>query len=247
MIGPAHAFTPWTSLFAYYNQVDECYGRERVDFLELGLSADNTYGEAIPDIYNIPFITNSDAHSPDPAKFGREFTRLSPKKCTVQGVFSAVKNGQIEMNVGFFPEEGKYNRTACTRCYEQYTLAEAEASRWRCPKDRGLIKKGVRDRARELSRGTPVKRPPYLHILPLGEIIRTIEHTSSTKTKKCIARYQQLISAFGNEIAILTTTPVPEIREVDTRIADAIDAFRGNRISFQPGGGGRFGTFSLDP
>jgi uncharacterized protein (TIGR00375 family) len=245
MIGPAHAFTPWTSLFAYYNHVDECYGGEKVDFLELGLSADNSYGAAIPDLYKVPFITNSDAHSPDPAKCGREFTRLSLKRCTVGSVLSAVKTGRIGMNVGFFPEEGKYNRTACTRCYEQYTLLQAEEFRWRCPKDRGLIKKGVRDRARELSSGTPVKRPPYLHILPLGEIIRTTENASSTNTKKCLNTYQRLISAFGNEIAILTTTPVPEIREVDKGIADAIDAFRNSRISLQPGGGGRFGTFSL--
>lgn len=247
MIGPAHAFTPWTSLFAYYDKVEECYGREKVDFLELGLSADNSYGVAIPDLYKVPFITNSDAHSPDPAKCGREFTRLSIKRRTVGGVLSAVKSGDIETNVGLFPEEGKYNRTACTRCYEQYTPAQAEGFRWRCPKDRGLVKKGVRDRARELSSGTPVKRPPYLHILPLGEIIRITENASSTTTKKCIATYTQLISAFGNEIAILTTTPVTEIREVDNRIADAIDAFRNNRISLQPGGGGRFGTFTLDP
>ena len=247
MIGPAHAFTPWTSIFAYYNRVHVCYGGETVDFLELGLSADTTYGEAIPDICNVPFLTNSDAHSSDPTKFGREFTRLTPKKCTVQGILSAVKGGQIEMNVGIFPEEGKYNRTACTRCYEQYTLAQAEEFRWRCPKDRGLIKKGVRDRARELSSGTPVKRPPYLHILPLGEIVRTTENASSPNTKKCLVKYSQLISAFGNEIAILTTTPLTEIREVDNRIADAIDAFRNNRISLQPGGGGRFGTFTLDP
>jgi uncharacterized protein (TIGR00375 family) len=247
MIGPAHAFTPWTSLFAYYDKVEECYGREKVDFLELGLSADNSYGVAIPDLYKVPFITNSDAHSPDPAKCGREFTRLSIKRRTVGGVLSAVKSGDIETNVGLFPEEGKYNRTACTRCYEQYTPAQAEGFRWRCPKDRGLVKKGVRDRARELSSGTPVKRPPYLHILPLGEIIRITENASSATTKKCIATYTQLISAFGNEIAILTTTPVTEIREVDNRIADAIDAFRNNRISLQPGGGGRFGTFTLDP
>ena len=247
MIGPAHAFTPWTSLFAYYDKVEECYGREKVDFLELGLSADNSYGVAIPDLYKVPFITNSDAHSPDPAKCGREFTRLSIKRRTVGGVLSAVKSGDIETNVGLFPEEGKYNRTACTRCYEQYTPAQAEGFRWRCPKDRGLVKKGVRDRARELSSGTPVKRPPYLHILPLGEIIRITENASSTTTKKCIATYTQSISAFGNEIAILTTTPVTEIREVDNRIADAIDAFRNNRISLQPGGGGRFGTFTLDP
>jgi len=246
IIGPAHAFTPWTSLFAYFNHVDECYGGEKVDFLELGLSADNSYGAAIPDLYNVPFITNSDAHSPDPAKCGREFTRLSLDRYTTGDVFSAVKKGYIDMNVGFFPEEGKYNRTACTRCYEQYTLMQAKELEWRCPKDRGLIKKGVRDRALELSSGTPVKRPPYLHIIPLGEIIRTTESASSTNTKKCIKRYKRLISAFGNEIAILTEIPVPDIREVDDGIAGAIDAFRNNRISLQPGGGGRFGTFTLD-
>ena len=245
LIGPAHAFTPWTSLFAYYNRVDECYGEERIDFLELGLSADNSYGAGIPDLADVPFITNSDAHSPDPAKCGREFTRLSLEQYTVEGVLSAVKAGRIEMNVGFFPEEGKYNRTACTRCYEQFTLLQAEEFRWRCPKDRGLIKKGVRDRALELSSGEPVKRPPYLHMIPLGEIIRTTHNTSSTRTKKCLRIYERLISAFGNEIEILTTTPVPDIREIDEETAIAIDAFRNNRISLQPGGGGRFGTFTL--
>jgi uncharacterized protein (TIGR00375 family) len=245
MIGPAHAFTPWTSLFAYFDHPGECYGAEKVDFLELGLSADNSYGEAIPDLYDIPFITNSDAHSPDPAKFGREFTMLSLKKKTIGGVLSSIKGGNIGMNVGFFPEEGKYNRTACTRCYEQYAMEQAEELLWRCPKDKGLIKKGVRDRAGELSIGTPVKRPPYLHMLPLGEIIKNIHGTSSTTTKKGLRIYNQLISVFGNEIAILTSVPVPDIREYDNGIADAIDAFREGRISFNPGGGGRYGTFTL--
>ncbi len=152
------------------------------------------------------------------------------------------------MNIGLFPEEGKYNRTACTRCYKQYTLVQAEGFRWRCPLDHGLIKKGVRDRAVELSSGTPVKRPPYLHVIPLGEIIQKTQKTSSTTTKRCIRIYQRLIAAFGNEIAILTTTPVSEISDVDKGTADAIDAFRNNRISLQPGGGGRFGTFTIrDP
>jgi len=246
MIGPAHAFTPWTSLFAYYDHINECYGGEKVDFLELGLSADTSYGEAIPDLYTIPFITNSDAHSPDPAKCGREFTRLSLNRYTTKGVLSSLKAGHIEMNVGFFPEAGKYNRTACTRCYKQYSLPEAKEFRWRCPKDRGVIKKGVHDRARELSFGTPVKRAPYLHMIPLGEIIRATLNTSSTTTKKCTHCYEQLISSLGNEIAILTTIPIQEIREIDRITADAIDSFRSNRISLQPGGGGRFGTFTFN-
>jgi uncharacterized protein (TIGR00375 family) len=245
IIGPAHAFTPWTSVFAYFNSIRECYPDEPVDFLELGLSADNSYGAAIPELYGIPFLTNSDAHSPEPAKFGREFTRLFLNRRTVPDVLSAVKAGHIELNAGFFPEEGKYNRTACTRCYEQYTLVQAGEFHWRCPKDHGLIKKGVRDRALELSIGPPRERPPYLHMIPLGEIIRKTQNASSTMTKKCLRIYSRLISVFGNEIEILTVTPVREIREVDIAAADAIDALRNNRVSLQPGGGGRFGTFTI--
>ncbi len=42
LIGPAHAFTPWTSLYAYFSRTAECYGEETIDFLELGLSADSS-------------------------------------------------------------------------------------------------------------------------------------------------------------------------------------------------------------
>ena len=75
--------------------------------------------------------------------------------------------------------------------------------------------------------------------------MKNIHGTSSTTTKKGLRIYNQLISIFGNEIAILTSVPVSDIREYDSGIANAIDAFRENRISFAPGGGGRFGTFTL--
>jgi uncharacterized protein (TIGR00375 family) len=247
LIGPAHAFTPWTSLYACFNRTAECYGNEKIDFLELGLSADNSYGAAISDLYGVPFLTNSDAHSPDPAKCGREFTTFDLHKFTIEGVLSALKSGRIAMNAGLFPEEGKYNRTACTRCFEVYTPEEATRQRWRCTKDRGLIKKGVYDRAKELSDGAPVKRPPYLHMIPLGEIIKTTLGTSSIHTKKCIALYQELISGFDNEIDVLTKVPVRDIREIHREVGDAIDALRNNRVVLHPGGGGRYGTFTLLP
>ena len=245
LIGPAHAFTPWTSVFAYFDTLHECYGDEPVDFLELGLSADNSYGASIPFLAGVPFLTHSDAHSPDMAKCGREFTTFSPASLTTGGMIAAIREARIEQNVGFFPEEGKYNRTACTRCYTQYSLEEAVGHRWRCPKDRGLIKKGVSDRSRELSTGTPVSRPPYLHIIPLGEIIRTVLGVSSTGTVQCRRIYGEMISVFGNEIEVLTTVPAEEIGRVHEGVAGAVDVFRNGRIELHPGGGGKFGTFSI--
>jgi len=244
LIGPAHAFTPWTAMYAYFNHVADCYGSESIDFLELGLSADSSYGAGIPDLYTVPFLTNSDAHSPVPEKCGREFNRLRLESLTVKSVLSSIRKGAIEMNAGFFPEEGKYNRTACVRCFSQYSQNEAVRSKWRCPNDGGIIKKGVYDRARELSTGEARPRPPYLHIVPLGQIIQTVEGASSPYTKKCRAVYDSFITTFGNEIDLLVSTPIPEIRCVHPKVADAVDALRSGRVTLHPGGGGRYGTFS---
>jgi len=246
LVGPAHAFTPWTAMYASFDSVAACYGGEPIDFLELGLSADSSYGAAIPELYGIPFLTNSDAHSPNPDKLGREFNRFSLKSTTPGDVIDAVRKGAIALNAGLFPEEGKYNRTACTRCYEQYTLEEAQVHAWRCPADGGLIKKGVSDRARELARGgTPRPRPTYLHVVPLAQIIQTMEGSSSPNTKKCRAIYSSLVEAFGNEIAVLADVPTSEIRPLHAKVADAIDALRTGRVILHPGGGGKYGTFSI--
>ncbi|MDD1703398.1 MAG: endonuclease Q family protein [Methanoregula sp.] len=248
LIGPAHAFTPWTALFAYHDSVASCYGSEKIDFVELGLSADSSYGAGIPDFAGVPFLTNSDAHSPQPEKIGREFNRIRVDgPVTVRGVLDSIRAGKIEMNAGFFPEEGKYNRTACVRCFTQYSREDAVQHHWRCPTDGGIIKKGVFDRARELSHGTPGSRPPYLHLIPLGQIIQTVEGVSSPGTKKCRAIYETFISAYGNEIDVLVTIPVSGIRAVHPKVADAIAALRENRVVLHPGGGGKYGTFSLLP
>ena len=246
LIGPAHAFTPWTAMYAYFDSVTGCYGDEKIDFLELGLSADSSYGEAIPDLSEIPFLTNSDAHSPYPDKLGREFNRIRLEHLTAKDVLSSIRNSAIAMNVGFFPEEGKYNRTACTRCYTHYTPEEAVQDHWRCPADGGIIKKGVFDRARELSyEGVPRPRPPYLHVLPLAQIIQTMEGTSSPNTKKCKMIYASLIDTFGNEIAVLIDVPAEEIRSIHKKVGTAIEALRKGEVTLHPGGGGRYGTFSL--
>jgi uncharacterized protein (TIGR00375 family) len=246
LVGPAHAFTPWTAMYAYFDSVPACYGDAKIDFLELGLSADSSYGAAIPDLYGIPFLTNSDAHSPYPDKLGREFNRIRIGETTAKGVLEAIRTGAVVMNAGFFPEEGKYNRTACTRCYEQYSLEDAIRHQWKCPADGGIIKKGVADRAKELSGGGEARpRPPYVHVLPLAQIIQTMEGASSPNTKKCKEIYARFIETFGNEIAVLIDIPVPDLRAVHAGVADAIAALRSGRVTLHAGGGGRYGTFSL--
>jgi uncharacterized protein (TIGR00375 family) len=245
LIGPSHAFTPWTGLYGRFESLKECYGAGMVDFLELGLSADSGYGAGISELAGIPFLSNSDAHSPTPLKVGREFNRITVRRRTASGVLESVRQADIVMNAGFFPEQGKYNRTACTRCFHQYTRQEAEDLRWICPLDGGRIKQGVRDRADVLTDSDPGKRPPYFHILPLGEIIQRCLGTTSPNTKKCRRLYDLLLTSLGTEIEILADVPVAAIRNVHPSVADAVAAFRAGAVTLIPGGGGRYGSFTF--
>ncbi len=245
VVGPAHAFTPWTGMYGKYCSLEECYQEELPDFLELGLSADSSYGAGIPELVNIPFVSNSDAHSPSPLKIGREFNRIDINNETPAAVIESVCRGNILLNAGFFPEEGKYNRTACTTCYRQFHFSEAEENGWRCPHDGGVIKVGVRDLAEQMSTGPMSPRPPYLHTIPLGEIIQTVLGTSSPNTRKCQALYDEFIACFGCEIAVLTDVAIGEIAQVNPGVAGGVEDLRSGRITLHPGGGGKYGTFSL--
>ena len=91
------------------------------------------------------------------------------------------------MNAGFFPEEGKYNRTACVRCFTQYPLEEAVRHGWRCPADGGIIKKGVSDRAKELARG---RSPSPVH--PMSMSSRSPR--SSRRWKDIVAEHEEMQS-----------------------------------------------------
>lgn len=245
LIGPAHAFTPWTSLYASFDSLSGCYGEERPDFLELGLSADSSYAAAVPELAGIPFLSNSDAHSPDPLRIGREFFAIDLAELTPGSVLEEIGKGRVLMNAGFFPEEGKYNRTACARCYRQFSMHEAIANKWKCPDDGGRIKKGVADRVRELSSGKPGDRPRYLHLLPLAQIIQVLEGASSPRIKRVQERYHRLIQRFGNEIAILVDIAPGQIARYDPEVARAIRALREGDVVLHPGGGGRYGSFSF--
>lgn len=246
LIGPAHAFTPWTSLYARYNSIAECYGREQIDFLELGLSADTSYGVCISELTGIPFLSNSDAHSPEMVKIGREWNCLEVSTYSSGGVLECLQRQRVVYNAGLFPEVGKYNRTACSRCYRQFLLEEAVEDHWRCPSDGGRIKKGVADRVHELARGEIQTRPPYHHLIPLGEIIQKVLGTSSPATQRCRNLHARFLSSLGTEIEILLERTIDELQEIDKRIAEAVATLRTGDICLYPGGGGRYGTFSFE-
>ncbi|KAF5433774.1 PHP family phosphoesterase with a Zn ribbon [Candidatus Methanophagaceae archaeon] len=255
LIGPCHAFTPWTALYAYHNSLVECYGdmSSYVSFVELGLSADSSYADKISELHGLTFLTNSDAHSPYPIRLAREFNRFQMDSMSFEDLKAAIerRNGRKPvLNVGLPPKEGKYNESACIRCYKHYSLREATIRKWRC-ECKGMIKKGVRDRVNELADcdGTPPEhRPPYMHLIPLAEIIGlAVQKSASSKTVTGI--WESLLAEFGTEVNVLVDAAMDELQSAnrDARVVDAISAFRAGKISIIPGGGGKYGVIALSP
>jgi uncharacterized protein (TIGR00375 family) len=252
LIGPAHAFTPWTAMYAYHNSLKGCYGdmADKVYFLELGLSADTSYADRISELSCLTFLTNSDAHSPYVNKLAREFTRFEMEDISFDELKMAIireKGRKPVLNVGIPPEEGKYNESACVRCYRHYTLRESIIKSWTCSCG-GTIKKGVKERVNELAAydkpNHPAHRPPYLHLIPLSEIIAIALGVTGTNTKGVQGIWNTLIERYGNEVAVLVDADIKN-SGVDERVINAIIAFREGRVKVHPGGGGQYGRVEL--
>lgn len=242
IIGPAHAFTPWTSIYKAYDSLSECYG-ESPDFLELGLSADSDMADKIEELQDLSFLTNSDAHSPWPHRLGREFNEMEVKNLTFNGIKDSIANNKITANYGFDPRLGKYHVTACSKCHVKYDVEDAIKMKMKCPCG-GRIKKGVDYRIHELSTWDephhPLHRPPYIHILPLAEII-SITHGKGVTTIFVQKIWKDMINNFENEINALIHAPIEEVIAVDPGVATVIDSFRKGTLEINSGGGGRYG------
>lgn len=255
LIGPCHAFTPWTALYAYYDSLSSCYGdlESYVSFVELGLSADTNYADRIAELERLTFLTNSDAHSPYPIRLAREFNRFEMNDIIYNELKKALlRSGRRRpvLNVGLPPSEGKYNESACIKCYTHYTLREAVMHKWKCTKCGKRVKKGVKDRINELatydSPKHPSHRPEYLYLIPLAEIITKAVGQSSPHTKTVLTIWNELIKNFGDEVKVLVDSDIEDIAKVsEERVTKAILAFREGKVILHPGGGGQYGRVEL--
>ncbi len=255
LIGPCHAFTPWTALYAYFDSLKSCYGdlAKYVSYVELGLSADSNLADMISELSNLTFLTNSDAHSPYPSKLAREFTRFEMKDITFSELRKALlrEGGRKPvLNVGLPPQEGKYHESACINCFTHYSLRESLMHKWKCTKCGKRIKKGVVDRVNELasfeSPKHPSHRPKYLYLIPLTEIIMRAKGVRSPNTKTVAKIWDDLVSKIGDEVAVLVDTPLEDIEKAtEEKVSSAISAFREGRVILHPGGGGQYGSLEI--
>ena len=123
LIGPAHAFTPFKSIFRQnkFETLEQCYGdaTRKINFIELGLSANTYLADRLECLKNVSFLSNSDAHSQDPRSLGREFNRLDLDNPSFNEILQAIQRKntrKIILNVGLNPKLGKYYTMFCNKC-----------------------------------------------------------------------------------------------------------------------------------
>jgi uncharacterized protein (TIGR00375 family) len=254
VIIPAHAWTPWFSVFGSmsgFDTIEECFGEyaSRIFAIETGLSSDPAMNWRLSKLDKISLISNSDAHSVE--KIGRE-ANVFDTELSFNGIFEAIKSrdpNKFLYTIEFFPEEGKYHYDGHRACNVVMSPEETKKNNKICPQCKKPLTVGVMYRVNELAdrpnNFIDKNRVPFKKVVPLSEIISEVLGVSKV-SKKIKVEYERLIEIFGTELAILIDVFIEEIKNKGSeKLAEAIDKMRKGDINIQPGYDGEYGKVSI--
>jgi uncharacterized protein (TIGR00375 family) len=255
---PAHAWTPWFSLFGAFsgfNRVEDCYQdmTKHIFALETGLSSDPPMNWRLSALDKYALVSNSDSHSCWPWRIGREANVFELKEMAYTTVVNAIRKKdkqKFKFTIETIPAYGKYHWTGHRNCNISLSPQEAIKFGNRCPVCRRRLTKGVEQRVEELADRTMGFKPEgaidYIHLLPLSEILATVLGDSSPSTTKVWDAYNRLIKKFSNEYNVLIDVPEEEMIEtVDSKIAEAIIRVREGKVKVIPGYDGVYGRLMI--
>lgn len=254
IIIPAHAWTPWFSIFGSmsgFDTIEECFGEyaNKIFAIETGLSSDPEMNWRLSKLDNISLISNSDSHSAE--KIGRE-ANVFNTELSFNGIFDAIKSRDPKKflyTIEFFPEEGKYHYDGHRACGVVMAPEETKKNNKICPKCGKSLTVGVMYRVDELADRPngfdPKNRVPFKKTVPLIEVISEAMGFSVI-SKKTKAEYERLINILGTELNILIDVPIEEIKNKGSvELAEAIDKMRKGNIRIEPGYDGEYGKVSI--
>ena len=258
MIFPAHAWTPWFSIFGAFSGfdfVEDCYQdmTKHIHALETGMSSDPAMNWRLSKLDKYALVSNSDCHSFWPWRIGREANVFDLEKFCYKEVTDAIvanNSSHFKFTIETDPAYGKYHWTGHRNC--KVSLSPAESIKFGniCPVCRRPLTKGVEQRVEELAdRPADFKRegaPGFLHLLPLSEIIATVLGSESPSTQAVWKNYNLLTEKFGDEYFVLIDAPIEAlVQVVDAPIARAIVEVREGFAKVTPGYDGVYGQLVL--
>ena len=258
MVIPAHAWTPWFSLFGAFsgfNRMEDCYQdmTKHIAALETGLSSDPPMNWRLSALDKYTLVSNSDSHSSWPWRIGREANVFELEKPSYHEVVDTIRQKdpkRFRFTIETNPAYGKYHWTGHRNC--KISLSPQEAIKYGnvCPICRRKLTKGVEQRVEELADRPADYRPEntigYMHLLPLSEIIATVLGVAYPSVQKVWENYNKLIEKFGDEYTVLIDASQEDMGTiVEPRIADAVVKVREEKVKVIPGYDGVYGQLDL--
>lgn len=269
LIIPAHAWTPWFSLYGSqsgFDSIEECFEElsSNIYAVETGLSSDPAMNWKIGELANRKVVSFSDAHSPQ--KLGREATVFDLENLTFENIRKAIignAENKILYTIEFYPEEGKYHYSGHRKCSVIYSPKEITKLGRICPVCGKSLTVGVMSRVEVLAtleietessidkngvrwiKDKEGKKTPYVMMVPLLEILsEALEVGVNTKT--VLSAYEILVDRLESEFNVLFNADIDEIEGIaGERVAEGIKKVRLGDIVIKPGYDGVFGEVKI--
>lgn len=254
LVVPAHAWTPWFSVFGShsgFDRLEECFEEQtpHIFAIETGLSSDPSMNWRWSALDRISLISNSDAHSP--AKIGRE-ANLFQCEMTFKSIVQTIKGKNPKhflATIEFFPEEGKYHFDGHRTCGICYSPSQTREKDYLCPVCGKPLVVGVMHRVEALADRpigwTPQGAIPAFHLVPLEEILAEVFEVG-VQSRRIRKEYLRLVERGGSEIQILLDLPEEALRSfMEDRLVEGIMRVRQGRIGVKPGYDGVYGQVKL--
>ncbi len=248
---PAHAWTPWFSLYGSksgFDSLQECFKEQtkHIFAIETGLSSDVEMNDRLDQLKDIRYVSFSDSHSFWPWRLGREATIFELDELSYTNIIAAIRTGKgfwgtIEVE----PSYGKYHVDGHRNCNVMMEPAETKEHKGICPVCKKELTIGVLYRVDQLA-DHPQKEDnhsqKFFKLLPLHEILSLVLG-KGIATKTVWNDYWKILKAAKHEYEILMETTREQLLAVTSpEIADAIIAVREGRVAFTPGYDGVYGV-----
>lgn len=254
LIVPAHAWTPWFSIFGStsgFDLVEECFERQATHIvaLETGLSSDPAMNWRLSRLDRYTLLSNSDSHSA--RRIGREANVFSCE-LTYDAILEAIcakDRTRFLSTLEFFPEEGKYHYDGHRHCRIRWAPADSRRHNFRCPTCGRKVTVGVMHRVEALADRpegtTPANAIPFRHIVPLDEILAEALGVG-VGTQAVEREYRQLLHHCGTEFGVLLDATEDVLRKAATpKIVEGILRMRRGELTVEPGYDGEYGKVHI--
>lgn len=254
LVVPAHAWTPWFSLFGAnsgFDSLEECFEEEAKNIfaIETGLSSDPAMNWRLSALDRITLLSNSDSHSP--SRIGREANVFDCQMDYFEIIraIRAKDPKKILYTIEFFPEEGKYHFDGHRAC--DLVLAPEESKKLKkvCPRCGKKLTIGVLHRVDDLADREEGFRPPhpipFKNMIPLDEIIADALG-QAVGTKGVDQEYERIVKQGGPELSILFDRSGEELARIaPDRIREGILKVRDRQVEILPGYDGVYGKIKI--